>query len=315
MSAGKTSLYHPRHLPSWLMLAILRLLVMLPLSWQYRAARAAGRLAWHFFRRRRQITLVNAELCFPEWTPAQRETFAREVMIAGLYGVVETALSWWASDKRLAGRYTLEGGELIEQAQAEGRGVLLLGLHLTTLDLAGRLFSSRYATDVTYRSQNDPVFDYYIEKYRRRRFANMVEKREMRRMIRLLKDSHIVWYAIDQNYGKKNFVFAPFFGQQAATLAGTGKILRMTGARPLLFSHYREFSSGKVHYRLSVSDPFKDGFGEDETDNATLLNRAYEQAIRKHPEQYMWTHRRFKTRPDNAPSPYPRKKRKKRRQK
>lgn len=306
-------LLQPRYLPSWLALLALRLLVLLPLDVQARLAKLTGKILTPLLGRRRAIVEANARLCFPEFSARQQRQFVEDVIAASVMGVFETALAWWASDRRLQGRFTIEGSELIEQAQAEGRGILLLGLHFTTLDLAGRLLRSRHDVDVTYRIQNEPVFNYFIEKYRQRLFLNMIAKNEMRRLIRVLKQGRMVWYAIDQNYGKKPFVFAPLFGQPAATLASTGSILRMTGAKPLLFSHYRVQKNGRLHYLLQVSDPFADAFGDDEQANAELLNRAYEAAIRRHPEQYMWTHRRFKTRPAHLARVYAPKPKKNRR--
>lgn len=309
------TLFHPRHWPAWLAIALLRLLALLPLEWLLALANVIGALLILLPGRRQQITLANIRLCFADLpAPAQRR-LARQSLAATVMGVFETAVSWWASDRRLAGRFSIEGGHLLQQAGQQGQGVLLLGLHFTTLDLAGRLLRQRHDVDVTYRRQNHALFDYFLARYRRRRFAHRVEKRQMRQMIRLLKQGRTVWYAIDQNYGKPPFVFAPFFGQPAATLASTGKILRMTGARPLLFCHYRLKQNGRLHYRLCIEDPFADGLGDDENDNARRLNAAYEQAIRRQPEQYLWTHRRFKTRPPGLPSLYAPKRRRRKTQK
>ncbi len=304
-------LLHPRHIPSWLTLLVLRLLALLPLLALQRLATLVGKLIVRVLRRRNKIIAVNARLCFPELTEAEHKKFVADVIISSVMGAFETAVSWWATNERLQSCCTIENAELIEKAQQEGRGILLLGLHFTTLDLAGRLLRLHHEVDVTYRHQNSPVFNNFIEKYRARLFRNMIEKNEMRKLIRVLKQGRMVWYAIDQNYGKKPSVFAPFFGQPAATLATTGTILRLTGAKPLLFSHYRIEKDGKPHYLLRITDPFGEQFSDDEQANAILLNKAYEAAIRLHPEQYMWTHRRFKTRPDNLPSLYERKSKRK----
>lgn len=303
-------LFHPRHLPSWLALGFLRLLALLPLNWLHALSGPLGKLMAKLLGRRRRIVQTNARLCFPDMNESEKKQFVEAVFASSIMGAFETIFSWWADDRRIQSLFTIEGSELIEQARRDQRGILLLGLHLTTLDLAGRMMRLCHDVDVTYRKQNDPVFDHFIVKNRARLFTNMIEKREMRRMIRVLKEGRMVWYAIDQNYGQKNFVFAPLFGQQAATLAGTGKILKLTGTKPLLFSHYRIKKDGRLHYLLKVTDPFADNFSDDEADNAVLLNQAYERAIRQQPEQYMWTHRRFKTRPVGEPPLYEKKRKK-----
>lgn len=304
------AMFHPRYLLSWLTLLLLRMLALLPLQSLPVLATITGTLLAPLLTRRKRIIAANTRLCFPELTAAEQQRFVQQVINANVLGLFETAFSWWASDRRLQNCFTLEGTELVEQAQQQGRGILLLGLHFTTLDLAGRMLRLHHEADVTYRRQNDPAFNHFIEKHRRKLFHNMIEKHEMRRLVKVLKQGRMVWYAIDQNYGKKPSVFAPFFGQPAATLATTGKILRLTGAKPLLFSHYRIRQHGKLHYLLKISDPFGENFGDDEQANAVLLNRAYEQAIRVYPEQYLWSHRRFKTRPANLASVYAPKRRK-----
>lgn len=301
-----STLFHPRNWPGWAGVLILRLLTLLPLPLLYRVGWLAGYLISLLPLRRKAIIRANITLCFPQLTARQQQRMVCEVIVSSVYAVLETALSWWSSDARLLRHCSFEGSELM-QAEPQ-RGILLLGLHLTTLDLAGRLFRLHFPVDVTYRQQNNAVINYQIEKYRARLFGRMIEKKDMRQLIRALKDGSTVWYAIDQNYGKTPFVFAPFFGHPAATLANLGRLSRMTGARPLLFSHYRHVKGWKVHYQLKVTDPFADGFTDDEQANAALLNSAYEAAIREHPEQYLWAHRRFKTRPDGMPSLYPKKK-------
>lgn len=302
-------LLHPRHWPSWLGVAVLRLWILLPLPLVYGIGRIIGLAMSYLPLRRNTIIATNIALCFPELSAAEQKRLTRESLISTIYALLETAISWWSSDQRLLKRCDIEGVELLEKHK--DRGILLLGLHLTTLDLAGRLFRFFHDVDVTYRQQNNAVINYQIEKYRARLFKNMIEKREMRHLIRTLKNGRTVWYAIDQNYGKTPFVFAPLFGQPAATLAMMGKISRMTDAKPLLFSHYRILNGWSVRYLLKVTDPFGEGFGDDEQKNAELLNQAYEAAIREHPEQYLWAHRRFKTRPEGLVPVYAKKRRRK----
>ena len=126
----------------------------------------------------------------------------------------------------------------------------------------------------------------------------MVEKTEMRRLIKILKSGRAMWYASDQDFGRKHSVFAPFFGHQAATLASISKILKLTKAKPLYFSHYRIGEGKNTRYLMRISDPFGEELGDDDIKNAALINQTVEAAIHFAPEQYMWVHRRFKTRPN-----------------
>ena len=251
-------------------------------------------------KRRRHIAEVNVGLCFPELSPEQQQQLVTDIIASTYLGMLETAYSWWASDEELDERTDFEGVALIEAAQAEGKGVLLIGSHFTTLDLAGRLLRLKVDVDSSYQKQKNPVFDYCILKYRLKRFTNMVEKKQMRRLIKLVKSGRAMWYATDQDFGRKNSVFAPFFGHQTATISTVGTLLKLTKAKPLYFSHYRLGKGKNTRYLIRVTDPFEGKFNDDDVNNATVLNSVIEQAVRVAPEQYLWVHRRFKTRPNKS---------------
>lgn len=295
-----TTLYHPKHWPAWLAIGFLRLLALLPLPWLLAIGHVVGTLFYHLLQRRRHITEVNIDLCFPELSAEQKKVLCKKVIISSVLGMLETAYSWWAKDEDLLARADYEGLELVEAAQKSGRGVLLIGSHFTTLDLAGRILRLKMDVDSSYQKQSNAVFDHCILQYRLKRFSNMVEKTEMRRLIKLVKSGRAMWYASDQDFGRKHSVFAPFFGHQAATINTIGSILKLTKAKPLYFSHYRIGEGKNTRYLMRITDPFGEQLGDDNVANATLLNKVIEDAIRFAPEQYMWVHRRFKTRPHHT---------------
>lgn len=291
------ALLHPKHWPAWLAIGLLRIIAMLPLNALLATGTVVGKLAYHTLKRRRHIAEVNIRLCFPELPAEQQAELVEKVIISSVLGFLETAWSWWARDEDLLARTDYEGLELVEAAQKSGRGVLLIGSHFTTLDLAGRMLRLKMDVDSSYQKQSNAVFDYCILQYRLKRFTNMVEKTEMRRLIKIIKSGRAMWYASDQDFGRKHSVFAPFFGHQAATINTLGSILKLTKAKPLYFSHYRIGTGKNTRYLMRITDPFGEQLGDDAVANATLLNKVIEDAIRFAPEQYMWVHRRFKTRP------------------
>jgi len=290
-------LLYPRHWPSWLVIGILRVLAFLPLQYLVTLGKYSGYGLYYLLSGRRHVVEVNADLCFPEFSEAEKKQFAKDVFASSIMGFFETFYSWWASDEALQGIVDYEGLELIEQYHKDGRGLLVIGAHFTTLDLAGRLIRLKIDPDVSYRKQNNAVFDYCIYKFRSKNFTHVVEKNEMRRLVRLVRNGRIMWLASDQDFGRRNSVFAPFFGHPTATLNSVSRIIKLSGAKPLLFTHYRfTDANGKIRYRLRFSDPFGEQLGDDDLSNATLINKAIEDAVRIAPDQYMWVHRRFKTR-------------------
>lgn len=291
------SLLHPRHWTSWLAIGLLRLIALLPLSLLLATATLIGKISYKLLKHRRHVAEVNIALCFPELDQYEQQQLTEKVIISSIQGMFETAWSWWATDKQLLNIVDYEGIELINEAKANGQGVLLIGSHFTTLDLAGRLMSMATEVDSSYQKQTNPVFDYCILQYRLKRFPNMVEKTEMRRLVKLVKSGRTMWYATDQDFGRKHSVFVPFFSIPTATINTLSSILKLTKAKPLYFSHYRIHSGKQTRYLLRVTDPFAGKLGDDDIENAALINRVIEQAIRVAPEQYMWVHRRFKTRP------------------
>jgi KDO2-lipid IV(A) lauroyltransferase len=295
-------LLHPRNWSQWLTIGLLYLGGRLPWAAQSLLARIGGDLMYLLARFRRQIAFVNIGLCFPELTPAQQRRRVREIFASHIMGLLETTIGWWGDGKRLEGRVEANGFDKLNTLQAQGQCVILLGCHLTTLDLAGRMLRQHTDIDVVYRSQKYPVYDFFMRSARERLFTHAIERSDTRQLIRSLKQGRTVWYAADQDYGKRNAVFAPFFGIEAATLTATSRLAKMTGALIFLYTHYRLPGN---RYQINIEGPF-DGFpsGDDVAD-ATFVNGLVESAVRRHPEQYMWLHKRFKSRPPGEASVYP----------
>lgn len=306
--------FHLRYWPTWLALGLLRLFTLLPYPLLIGAAAHLGKRLNRLLPHRRHVVEVNIDLCFPELTPTEKAQMVEAVMVNTTQGIFETALSWWAPERFIRQRCHIDGLELLDQYTAQGRGVVLIGAHYTTLDLAGRVIGSQRDMDITYKAQKNPAFDYCINHYRKRFFRHLIEKNEMRKMVKNLKAGRIVWYAPDQDFGRRGSVFAPFFGHPAATITTIGKLVKLTGAKPLFYSHFRIGEGASACYQGRIHDPFGENFADDDVANATLLNQAIEAVIRQHPAQYFWVHERFRTQPErNAPAIYPRRKKRKKR--
>lgn len=295
------SLYHPRYWPTWLGVAILRLVAALPFKAKLIAGKGFGLLGLKLIKRRRHIVETNVRLCFPELDAAQQQQMVRDIFIANGVGFFEIAWGWWASNDDIRHRYDVVGLEHFEAARAQG-GVLLVGAHFTHLDLCGLMINDATEIDVIYRKNNNPVMEYVITKGRQKAFENVLERSDMRTIIRKLREGRAIWYSPDQDFGRNQAVFAPFFGIEAATLVTTSRLAKMGRAKPVGIAHYRDPITHR--YRIvftPVSDEFPSG---DDTRDATIINAMLEDAIRVQPDQYMWVHRRFKTRPIGDPSLY-----------
>ena len=295
---------HPRFWLLWLGLGLLWLLVQLPYVCLLWLGRGLGALMFHLAGSRRRIARRNLELCFPELSEARREQLLRENFASTGIAFFEMAMSWWWPQQRLARLARIEGLEYLQRAQAEGRGVILMAFHFTTLEIGAALLGQRQTIDGMYREHSNPVFDYVQRRGRERHNADAtaIEREDIRAMLRVLRAGRAIWYAPDQDYGRKQSLFAPLFGIPAATVTATTKFARLGKARVVPFSQSR-LADGSG-YRLVIHPPLEDFPGESEEADCRRINQLVEQAIRQQPEQYLWAHRRFKTRPDGEPSLY-----------
>lgn len=285
----------PRFWPARAGIALLWLLNRLPWRWQIRLGRVVGHLLFYLSPRRRHVTQVNIRLCFPELSPAEQAKMVRSVFANNGIGLFETAMAWWTPLDKLRGCFTLKGREYLDAALAEGKGVILLGAHFSTLDLGGLLFSDYYPVDAMYRRHNNPYLEQVITRNRLRYFGQAFERSNIRAVVRALRKNHIVWYAPDQDFGRSQSVYAPFFGVPAATLTATSRMVKLNGSPILMLAQHRlPDDSG---YELELFPPLPSFPSGDEAADAARVNAEIERAIRKDPTQYMWVHRRFKTHP------------------
>jgi Kdo2-lipid IVA lauroyltransferase/acyltransferase len=203
-------------------------------------------------------------------------------------------------------RYTISGLEHIHAAQAQGRGVLLVGCHFTTLDAAARILAFHIKYDMLYRKDPNPLLAYKLIQARESFAGSAIVRSDTRQLIKNLRHGHVVWYAPDQDFGTKHSVFAPFFGVQAATVTGTARIAQLGKAVVVFFAHYRD---AKNIYHLVIEPALQNYPTGDDVADATHINHLIETAVAKQPDQYLWVHRRFKTRPAGEADVYPKKNR------
>jgi Kdo2-lipid IVA lauroyltransferase/acyltransferase len=299
----RTKPYSPRVWGSWLAVAVAWLVARLPLDVLLRLGRGFGRAAYRFARRRRQIARVNVALCFPELDASQREALVRQSFVHTGVSLAEMVLVWLNPRHSVADRFAVYGAEHLRDAQALGRGVLLVAGHFSCLDIVSKPISERFSLDVMYRENKNPVWEWLQLHGRRRYFDAVIERDDTRQALRRLKQGHILWYAADQDYGPKHSVFAPFFGVPAASITATARFAAFNRSPVVLMTQFRDIDAGTWEMTFH---PALDGFPSgDPVADATRINTLIEREIRHHPDQYLWMHRRFKTRPPGATSLYP----------
>jgi KDO2-lipid IV(A) palmitoleoyltransferase len=293
-------LLHPRHWFSWAGLALLWVIVQLPYPVLYTLGSGLGKISRPFLKRRESIAVRNIELCFPDMTPIARSQMINNNFVSLGLGLMETGMAWFWSDARVKKWFDVEGIENL--ANATG-GVMVVGIHFMSLELCGRVMGLCHPMMATYRPHNNPLMEWVQTKGRMRSNKAMIDRRNLSRLVHALKAGEAVWFAPDQDYGPKGSVFAPFFSvKKAATTNGTYALSKLAGANLITLSMIRR--SDKKGYHMYISNPL---LGYPEDDNiaaAAYMNKIIEREILRAPEQYLWMHRRFKTRPEGEDSLY-----------
>jgi len=291
----------PRYWPLWIGFGITWCLARMPYTWLMRAGRVLGRLLLVLPGHRRHVASVNLALCFPELTDAQRHDLLRRHFESLGMGMMEIVLSWWAPAARLRPLACVDGMEHFEDALKEGRGVILLMAHFTTVEIATTLLAMNVPLYATYRPHNNALFEEVMRRARQRH-APVIDHGNIRVMLRALKNNKAVWYSPDQDYDGKHSVFVPFFGVPAATMTATAELARLSGA--VVIPIFPERLPGGKGYRITLQ-PALDNLpsGDIERDTARI-NALFEEQVRRIPEQYLWVHRRFKSRPPGSKRVY-----------
>jgi len=293
-------LLHPRYWLTWSGLGLLWLIVQLPYPVLHILGSALGKLSRPFLKRRERIAIKNIELCFPEMTPLARDQMVNKNFVSLGLGLMETGMAWFWSDKRVRKWFDVEGIENLVNAT---KGVMVIGIHFMSLELCARVMGLCRPMMATYRPHNSPLMEWAQTKGRMRSNKAMINRRNLSGFVHALKAGEAVWFAPDQDYGPKGSVFAPFFSvKNAATTNGTYALSKLANVNLITLSMIRR--SDKKGYHMYISNPLS-GYPEgDEIVAAGYMNKIIEHEILRAPEQYLWMHRRFKTRPQGEVSLY-----------
>ncbi|MEC5319389.1 kdo(2)-lipid IV(A) palmitoleoyltransferase [Brenneria populi subsp. brevivirga] len=290
------TLLHPRYWLTWFGLGILFLLVQLPYPLLMRIGGGAGRFSRFFLKRRVAIARRNLELCFPHLSVEERETMIVDNFSSLGMALVETGMAWFWSDRRVRYWFDVSGLENLRQACAKGHGVMAIGIHFMSLELGGRAMGLCQPMMAMYRPHNNKVMELVQTWGRSRSNKAMIDRRDLRGMVHALKRGEAVWFAPDQDYGPKGSIFAPFFAvKNAATTNGTFTIARL--AKPSMITIVLIRKPRAFGYKLVIQPELQDYPYRDEHEAACYMNKVVEKEIMRAPEQYLWLHRRFKTRP------------------
>ena len=279
------------------------LITRLPISWIFAIGRGIGNLLYRVARPRRLVTETNIARCFPELSAAEQTDMVRRIFQQVSIGTLELMIPWLNPKRDLSARISVHGREHLEAAEAQGRGVILVGAHYAVMDVISQELAACGGIDVMYRFNKNSVWEWLQVSGRSRYFDGVIEREDTRLTVRRLKKGRVIWYAADQDYGLKHSEFAPFFGVQAATIVATSRFARMNNSPVLLLRQTRD--NANQRWDLTFSPVIENFPSDDDAADAVRMNALLEAEIRHFPDQYLWLHKRFKTRPPGEQPFYP----------
>ncbi len=258
-----------------------------------------GALAFWLIPERRHVTRVNLAKCFPQKSPEERERLARAHFRAFCRGLVDRALLWWSPRARVEQLVRIEGLEHLRSSMAGSGGtpVILLAPHFAGLDAGFTRLSCEIDMVSMYANQKDARFSELLKRGRTR-FGDqrLVSRQEgIRATLSAMRAGRPFYYLPDQDYGPRDTIFTPFFGVAAATVPGLSRIARVAGARVL--PCVTQLLPGAAGYVLRIDAPWDNFPTGDLAADTRRMNEYIERRILEMPEQYLWMHKRFKTRP------------------
>ena len=299
-----TDFLHPKFWGIWLGLGMLKVLSWLPYSAKFSAGRALGKLMFWFAPKRRKIALANIQIAFPEKSSQQQTELLKAHFSSLGISIIEMAIVWFGDHKYNhqnafeKGLVKFIGQENLQAAQAQGKGVLILAPHFTTLEVTGLFISFLTNYHAVYRPHDNPLMDYLIAKGRSIQFDNgetvePVSNGNTRKMLKVLRAGDSMTFLPDQRYRAKGSISAPFFEKPCSSNPATSKIAKLTGCAVVPTFTRRIETDNKVHYEVEFLPALTDFPSGDDAADTLRLHQLYEQAIRQAPEQYLWVHNRW----------------------
>tara|TARA_R110000751_G_C13794926_1_gene482898 strand:+ start:17539 stop:18471 length:933 start_codon:yes stop_codon:yes gene_type:complete len=286
----------------WLSIVLLYSISWLPYKVQRGLSKGMGKLLQIFARRRYQIAKRNLELCFPNLTQEQRDRLLRANLEHAGMAIFETSMGWWWPNWRVAQQAEFENYQLIEEILAKGKGVLAFAIHNMNLEFACRVVGLKNPSVVFYRKHKNKLMEYMQYHGRTRSNKYMIPRKDVLGLLSALNDGEVCFYLPDQDYGRTKCEYAPLFAvPQVATTTGSLLFAGQANCESVFMVSVRTTTG----YKIKVLPGLENFPSGDDNYDVTRVNQMIEKMIMLAPEQYLWMHKRFKTRPDpNEPSLY-----------
>ncbi|MEK9784676.1 MAG: lysophospholipid acyltransferase family protein [Gammaproteobacteria bacterium] len=292
----------PRYWSDWVLVGVIALCLCVPRSWAMAFGEGVGKLFFRVNKKRVAIARLNLSWCFPDLDEPAREVILRTHFSRYGQAIIDMGLIWWGSRRRIERLYDFEGVEALMQRINAGEHVLLVIPHVVGVDLAGAALSGRGKGVSMMKTPSNRLLNYFLLKGRTRFDAIIVSRAQgLRPLVKAIRAGRVGYLMPDEDLADTQSVFVPFFGIPTATLPVVGRIAKL--AQATVIPMYCVLNE-KGRYRVTLGQPLDDFPSDDWHADAARINLEFETFIRQDPTQYLWTLKWFRSRPDDAPSPY-----------
>ena len=292
----KFSLLHPKYVPTWIGMGFIYLCKFLPYKVLIYLGTLFGYLLYGVSLHRKQIAEANIKLCFPDKSQIEINDLVKDHFKNIGIGIFEIAIAWWSSDKTIENlKRSSKNLDIFKELDKE-KGVLILIKHSTHVELDIRLMAKEIELGGMYKPQSNEVMNYLMIRARNKYVVGAIHNHQAKQAIQWINNGQKFLYAADQDYGEKNSQFIPFFGIDAATVTFPEKLSR-SGVKIVMANVSKNLEGFDLEFH-EIADYKEEGSVLKE------VNQFYENYILKSPENFLWTHRRFKSRPQGQESIY-----------
>lgn len=295
-----------RKIKTELLVKLAKGICRLPLSFQMVLGRGLGHLFSRLPNKRKQIAKTNLMHCFPDLDPQGIKSLLHANLLATGQGVAEMMAALWVSDKQVNKRFQIKGMDVLTAALQGGQGVLLMSCHTTSIEWGIRGLNAALSAaelpvgHMLARANNNKILEAHYLKAREAFVEKVIDKKDLRSLIKSIKSGHGVYYAPDQNFSYQ-CEFIPFFGQAAATAVGPAKLAHSGKITVIPWFCFR---TGSMEWTIEICPELPSMGSANFIQALTEMNQLFEEKIKQHPEQYLWVHRRFKNQPEGVEGIY-----------
>lgn len=293
----------PAYWGTWLAVVVLFVVFLMPAFIQDFIANRLGDLGRNLNSKRRRIARKNIELCFSDTTEAEKKQLLRANFRHQARSVLHYGLIWWAPKWLLKRRIRIEGEANLQQPLQQGQSVIVMAAHSLGLETAVAITAINHQVTGPFNPMKNRLVDWFVARGRTRQGTLIyTRKAGLRPVIKDVRKGAVMFYLPDEDLGRERSIFADFFGVQKATVPVLGRLAKSCQAKVIpCVACYDEVSRQYVVHYFPAIEEFPAG---DDTQDTAVMNQALEKLVRICPEQYFWTMKLFRTRPEGEKSLY-----------